>query len=47
LLLSSRPRLRRRLILLGLIGLAIWVVLLDSHSVLRRVAYARELAALE
>lgn len=46
-LLSSRPRLRRRLILLGLAGLAIWVAFLDSHSIWRRVAYARELATLE
>jgi cell division protein FtsB len=33
--------------MLGLAGLAVWVALLDSHSVWRRVAYARELAALE
>lgn len=44
--LLSRPRLRRRLILLFLVALAAWVGLLDSHSLWRRVGYARELHAL-
>jgi cell division protein FtsB len=44
--LLSRPRLRRRLIVLSLLALAVWVGLLDSHSLWRRVTYARELSAL-
>jgi cell division protein FtsB len=37
------PRFRRRLLLAGALGLAVWVALFDSHSVWRRVAYAHEL----
>ena len=36
-------RLRRRALWVGLVGLALWVAFFDSHSVLRRVGYAREL----
>ncbi len=36
-------RLRVRLLLVGLIALAAWVLFFDSHSVLRRVGYARDL----
>ena len=36
-------RFRRRALLLGLAALAVWVAFFDSHSVLRRVGYAREL----
>lgn len=36
-------RLRRRALLVGLVGLALWVAFFDSHSVLRRIVYAREL----
>ncbi len=36
-------RLRRRLLLAGALALALWVAFFDSHSVWRRVSYAREL----
>ena len=36
-------RIRRRLLLAGVLGLVVWVALFDSHSVWRRAAYAREL----
>ena len=36
-------RLRRRALIVGLAALAIWVAFFDSHSVFRRVSYAREL----
>ena len=36
-------RLRRRALWVGLVGLALWVAFFDSHSILRRVGYAREL----
>ena len=36
-------RLRRRLLGVALVGLAVWVAFFDSHSILRRVSYAREL----
>ncbi|MDT0631624.1 FtsB family cell division protein [Rubrivirga litoralis] len=36
-------RLRRRLALVGVVGLILWVAFFDSHSVWRRVAYAQEL----
>ena len=36
-------RLRRRALWVGIAGLALWVAFFDSHSVLRRVGYAREL----
>lgn len=38
--------LRRRLILAGIAALALWIAFFDSHSVLRRVQYARDLAQL-
>ena len=37
------PRLRRRLALVGAIGLILWVAFFDSHSVWRRATYAGEL----
>lgn len=37
------PRLRRRLLLAGALALALWVAFFDSHSLWRRVSYAREL----
>jgi len=36
-------RLRRRVLLVGPAAPALWVAFFDSHSVLRRVGYAREL----
>ncbi len=36
-------RLRRNALLLGLIGLGLWVAFFDSHSVYRRASYAHEL----
>ena len=36
-------RLRRRLLLVGLAGLVVWVAFFDSHSLFRRVSYAVEL----
>ena len=36
-------RLRRRLALVGVLGLILWVAFFDSHSVWRRAEYAREL----
>lgn len=36
-------RLRRHALWVGLVGLALWVAFFDSHSILRRVGYAREL----
>ena len=44
--LLGHPQLRRRLLLAGAVGLAVWIGFLDSHSVWRRVAYAREHRAL-
>ncbi len=38
-----RTRLRRHLLGAALVGLALWVAFFDSHSILRRVGYAREL----
>lgn len=40
------PALRRRLLAAVLVALAVWVLLLDSHSVLRRVQLAQERRAL-
>ena len=40
--LSARPRLRRRLLLLGGLALAVWIGFLDSHSLFRRFAYHQE-----
>ena len=36
--------LRRRLVWAALAALAVWVAFFDSHSLLRRAGYARELA---
>ena len=36
-------RLRRRLALVGALGLILWVAFFDSHSVWRRASYAQEL----
>ena len=36
-------RLRRRALIVGLVGLGLWVAFFDSHSVYRRVSYAHEL----
>ena len=41
------PRAKRRLLVLGAIGLALWVTFLDSHSLLRRMMYARQLDRIE
>lgn len=43
----TSPALRRRLLLAGLAGLAVWLLLLDSHSILKRAQYARERSALQ
>ena len=39
-------RLRFRLVVAGLLALAGWVLFFDSHSVMRRAGYARELSRL-
>ena len=39
-------RLRSRLVACALVALAVWVTFFDSHSLLRRASYARELARL-
>lgn len=39
-------RLRFRLVVAGLCALAAWVLFFDSHSVIRRAGYARELSRL-
>ena len=36
-------RLRRRLLLAGVLAASLWVALFDSHSLVRRASYAREL----
>lgn len=36
-------RLRRNVLIAGVIGLGLWVAFFDSHSVYRRVSYAHEL----
>ena len=36
-------RIRRRAVTVGLVALALWVAFFDSHSIFRRVSYAREL----
>ncbi|HIG73588.1 MAG TPA: septum formation initiator family protein [Bacteroidetes bacterium] len=41
------PRNRRRAVLTVLVGLGLWVAFLDSHSLLRRALYARDLARIE
>ena len=40
-------RMRRRFLLLGAVALAVWVAFLDSHSLLRRALYARQLDRIE
>ncbi|MDX1438981.1 MAG: septum formation initiator family protein [Rubricoccaceae bacterium] len=40
---TLRPAIRKRLYLIGALALAFWLLFLDSHSVLRRVQYYREL----
>lgn len=37
------PRLRRRILALALVALALWLAFFDSHSILRRIQYARQL----
>lgn len=44
---TSSPTFRKRLLLIGAVALAIWLLFLDSHSVLRRVQYYRELRHLQ
>ncbi|MEM1057268.1 MAG: septum formation initiator family protein [Bacteroidota bacterium] len=43
----SDPRIRRRAVVALLIGLGLWVAFLDSHSLLRRALYARDLGRIE
>lgn len=37
------PHLRKRLIAIVLVALALWLAFFDSHSILRRIQYARQL----
>lgn len=37
------PHLRKRLIVLAIVALALWLAFFDSHSILRRIQYARQL----
>ena len=39
-------RLRRRLLLAGVLAASLWVALFDSHSLVRRASYAHELGHL-
>ena len=41
------PRLRRRLLIAGVAALGLWVAFLDSHSLVRRALYARDLSRIE
>ena len=41
------PLARRRAVIALLVGLGLWVAFLDSHSLLRRALYARDLAQVE
>ena len=41
------PRTRRRAVIALLVGLGLWVAFLDSHSLLRRALYARDLGRIE
>lgn len=41
------PRTRRRLLLVGLVGLLIWIAFFDSHSLLRRAGFSNERDRLE
>lgn len=41
------PRTRRRLLIAGVVALGLWVAFLDSHSLLRRALYARDLDRIE
>ncbi|OZC02673.1 FtsB family cell division protein [Rubricoccus marinus] len=38
---------RRRVLLVGAIALGLWVAFLDSHSLVRRALYARDLGRIE
>jgi cell division protein FtsB len=42
----ARPQLRRRLLLVGIALAGVWLVFLDSHSLLRRVEYYADYRAL-
>ena len=42
-IMTRSARLRKRLALLGALGLVLWVAFFDSHSLWRRASYAREL----
>jgi cell division protein FtsB len=44
--LFARPALRRRVIVGGVAFLALWLLFLDGHSVLKRVQYVNERSAL-
>ena len=41
------PRTRRRLLLAGLVGVLVWIVFFDSHSLLRRAGFSNEKDRLE
>ena len=41
------PRARRRALILGVALLGVWVAFLDSHSLLRRALYTRDLGRLQ
>lgn len=41
------PRARRRALFAGAIALGLWVAFLDSHSLVRRALYARDLGRIE
>lgn len=42
----ARPQLRRRLLLVGIALAGVWLMFLDSHSLLRRVEYYADYRAL-
>ena len=41
------PRARRRVLFVGVIAMGLWVAFLDSHSLVRRALYARDLGRIE
>ena len=41
------PRARRRFLIAGVVALGLWVAFLDSHSLVRRALYARDLGRIE
>ena len=41
------PRTRRRLLLAGLVGVLVWIIFFDSHSLLRRAGFSNEKDRLE